>query len=68
MRSLGAIALVTLAAAHPAEAGERSHPLDCLPDRVVRWDAALPDPDSRFGAPFVPGVVLGPPGDSSALV
>jgi hypothetical protein len=39
-------------------------PVDCLPDRVVVWQAAEPAPESRFGAAFLPGVILGPPGDS----
>ena len=48
----------------PGIAAEVSWPLDCLPDRVV-WDAAGPDPQNRFGAPNLPGVVSGPPGDST---
>jgi hypothetical protein len=39
-------------------------PVDCLPDAVTLWDAAEPDPDLRFGAGLLPGLVLGPPGAS----
>jgi hypothetical protein len=41
-----------------------SHPVDCLPDEIVEWQAAEPAPETRFGAAFLPGIVLGPPGDS----
>ena len=54
-----------MAAAAGAVAGEVSLPVDCLPDRVAAWQAALPDPDLRFGAGGLPGLVLGPPGPSS---
>ncbi len=43
---------------------ERSFPVDCFPDRIANWQAALPAPESRFGAIYLPGIVLGPPGDS----
>ena len=58
---------VSLLAVALCSAGERSHPLDCLPDRVVAWEAAEPNSESRFGAVFLPGIVLGPPGDSLAF-
>jgi len=51
------------ALATPALAG-RSMRIDCLPDRLTVWDAADPEPDNRFGAALLPGVVLGPPADS----
>ncbi|MFQ5766945.1 MAG: hypothetical protein ACE5ID_03055 [Acidobacteriota bacterium] len=38
----------------------------CLPDWVAVWAAAGPSPGSRFGAGQLPGIVLGPPGNSSA--
>jgi hypothetical protein len=60
------IAGVVLLAAGSGLGFDRPFPLDCLPDRVLSWEAA--EPESRFGAPFLPGIVLGPPGDSSALV
>ena len=44
-----------------------SHPVDCLPDAVAEWQAAEPAPEARFGAVFLPGIVLGPPGDSIAI-
>jgi len=47
-----------------APAAERSYPLDCWPDRLVEWQPVAADPLSLFGAPYVPGTVLGPPGDS----
>jgi hypothetical protein len=54
---------VCLASAAPA--AEPSLPVDCLPDRVALWQAAEPSPDTRFGATSLPGIVLGPPGDSA---
>ena len=44
-----------------------SHPVDCLPDAVVLWQAAEPEPELRFGVAFLPGIVLGPPGDSISI-
>jgi Bacterial TSP3 repeat len=63
-RSGGLILLAAAFVLQPAVAGERSAPVDCFPDRVVTWDAADPDPELRFGASFLPGIVLGPPGNS----
>jgi len=63
MRAALALAFVTAAAA-PCVAG--SLPVDCFPDEVVVWLAAEPAPETRFGASFLPGIVLGPPGDSIA--
>jgi hypothetical protein len=60
------LALALAAAVAGARAGERSLPVDCFPDEVVAWNAAGPDPDLRFGASWLPGIVLGPPGDSLA--
>ena len=48
----------------PLHAGERTRPLDCLPDRVVIWQAAEPTPEARFGAANLPGIVLGVVGGS----
>ena len=31
---------------------------------MPRWEAAEPSPQSLFGAAFLPGIVLGPPGES----
>ncbi len=45
-------------------AGERSYQIDCLPDRVAVWTPVAQNPQSLFGAAFVPGIVLGPPGES----
>ncbi|RMG42520.1 MAG: hypothetical protein D6718_13830 [Acidobacteria bacterium] len=39
--------------------------MDCLPDAVVVWRAAEPNPAQRFGAQNLPGIVSGPPGDSA---
>ena len=64
VRSRGTIAGAVLLAAVGPLAAARSMPVDCLPDRVAVWQAAEPAPETRFGAAFVPGVVLGPPGDS----
>jgi hypothetical protein len=63
MRPLLAIVLLASGVA-PCVAG--SLPVDCFPDQVVVWQAAQPAPESRFGASFLPGIVLGPPGDSIA--
>jgi len=57
-------AALALAACGTVFAAERSLPVDCLPDTLHRWQAASPDPDLRFGATSLPGIVLGPPGDS----
>jgi hypothetical protein len=46
---------------------ERSHPLDCLPDRVASFEPAAANPSSLSGAQWVPGIVLGPPGSSSPV-
>jgi hypothetical protein len=59
-----AAAVVALGGVLAVPAVEPSLPVDCLPDRLVRWAAAQPDPDLRFGAASLPGIVLGPPGDS----
>ncbi len=60
-----ALLLLTLCLrALPAEAAERSYPLDCLPDRVGEWQPVAADPNSLFGATVMPGIVLGPPGNS----
>jgi hypothetical protein len=48
-----------------AQAAERSLPVDCLPDRVVSFDPVASNPAALFGAAWQPGIVLGPPGDSS---
>jgi len=67
---IGARTLVSLllpaALLSAAEAGV-SQPVDCLPDRVAVWQAAEPTPEIRFGAAFLPGIVLGPPGESVAF-
>ncbi len=60
------LAAAWLCAATPF-AGERSQPVDCLPDRLD-WSAAGPDPAARFGAANLPGIVLGPPGDSAPVI
>jgi hypothetical protein len=60
------LALVILALTAGAQAAERSLPVDCFPDEVVTWAAAGPDPELRFGAALLPGIVLGPPGSSLA--
>ena len=52
----------SLASGGPAPVATRSYPLDCLPDRV----SSASVPASAFGATLLPGIVLGPPGDSSA--
>ena len=57
---------VLLAAVGAAPAAETSRAVDCLPDEVIAW-AAEPDPDLRFGASFLPGIVLGPPGESAPI-
>ena len=46
---------------------ERSHPIDCFPDRLVVWHPVSAAPSSLFGAALLPGVVLGPPGESLAF-
>jgi hypothetical protein len=51
--------------AGPSLASERSYPVDCWPDRMVDWLPVAANPLSLFGAAFVPGIVLGPPGNSA---
>ncbi|GEM_PF-3168062 len=51
-----------------ADHAERSFPIDCFPDAVERWSAAGPDAGARYGAVNLPGIVLGPPAESSPLV
>lgn len=48
-------------------ASASAQPVDCLPDAVAQWQAAGPAPDGRYGANTLPGIVLGPPGDSSPI-
>ena len=54
-----------LAGAGAPRAAVPSFPVDCFPDRIDAWRAAEPDPDARYGAANLPGIVLGPPGDSA---
>jgi hypothetical protein len=49
----------TPAAASPAA-------VDCFADRVVEFRSAFADPAAGFGFANLPGIVLGPPGDSAA--
>ena len=66
LRSVVAVAVLTAytVGIGPALCGERSFPADCLPDRIVSWDTGDAAPSTLFGAPLLPGIVLGPPGDS----
>ncbi|MCZ6777462.1 MAG: hypothetical protein O7F16_00725 [Acidobacteria bacterium] len=57
-----AAVFVSLAAAGPATAVTR---VDCFADRVVVFDPAFEDLALGFGASRMPGIVLGPPGDSA---
>jgi len=61
------LAVAIALSAGRAAAAERSHPVDCLPDRTVSFDPVAADPSALFGAAFAPGIVLGPPGDSEAF-
>ena len=63
-RLRGLLVVVGLFAAGPLPATERSYPVDCWPDALVDWNPVAANPDSLFGAPFIPGTVLGPPADS----
>ena len=66
LRWIAVVAVCALAGGlvGPLYAGERTRPLDCLPDRVVVWQAAEPTPEARFGAANLPGIVLGVVGGS----
>jgi hypothetical protein len=44
----------------PAAAGT----VDCFADRVVSFTSGFTDPNTGFGFNVLPGIVLGPPGDS----
>jgi hypothetical protein len=61
------LVLLALGVAGLVPAAERSQPVDCLPDRVSAFDPLAASPDALFGAAYVPGIVLGPPGDSLAI-
>ena len=65
-RSGAVLVVAGLLTGGAVSAGERSYPLDCLPDRLAAWEPVGANPGSLFGAPFVPGVMLGPPGNSVA--
>ena len=69
LRALPLLSLAWFALCAPGlvPAAERSHPVDCLPDRVISFDPLATNPASLFGAAWVPGIVLGPPGDSQAI-
>lgn len=59
----GALALLlVLGAAAPAR-GEQAA-IDCFADRVVELRSGFSDPTTGFGYKNLPGIVLGPPGDS----
>lgn len=60
------VLVVVFGAIAVAGAQERSVPVDCFPDGVPRWEAAEPDPGARYGAGYVPGILVGPPGPSAA--
>lgn len=62
-RALPILALLAFAVDDGARAALPSHPLDCLPDAVATWQAV--DSSIRYGAPNVPGIVVGPPGEST---
>jgi hypothetical protein len=59
--------LLALCASGLVPAAERSHPVDCLPDRLFSFDPLATNPAALFGAAYVPGIVLGPPGDSQPI-
>jgi hypothetical protein len=56
------VAILACLANFAVSGGERSYPLDCWPDRLVEWSPSAATP--LYGAPWVPGILLGPPGDS----
>jgi hypothetical protein len=53
------------AALSPTAALASPAAVDCFADRVVEFRSALADPATGFGFANLPGIVLGPPGDSS---
>jgi hypothetical protein len=64
-RGRGATAVLLACAGSAALGGEVSLKVDCLPDRVVAWEPAATSAGANFGSSWLPGLVLGPPGDSS---
>ncbi len=54
------VALALLASGPAARAG----PVDCFADDVAAFGAAFTPPESGLRVPELPGIVLGPPGDS----
>ncbi|MEE9217993.1 MAG: hypothetical protein V3U98_02910 [Acidobacteriota bacterium] len=59
--ALSLFAAVTIGAP-TARAGPAS--VDCFADRIVEFRPAFSDPAIGFGSANLPGIVLGPPGDS----
>lgn len=55
-----ALAATLVPAAAPAAAGT----VDCFADRVVSFASGFADPNAGFRYAELPGIVLGPPGDS----
>jgi hypothetical protein len=55
-----------LAALAPPDALAVPAAVDCFADRVAEFRSGLADPAAGFGFANLPGIVLGPPGDSTA--
>ena len=56
------LAVAVILLAPPAAAGPAT--VDCFADRVADFRSAFADPSLGFGFANLPGIVLGPPGDS----
>jgi hypothetical protein len=62
---VGLASLASLAAFPPASALASPAAVDCFADRVVELRSGFTDPAAAFGFANLPGIVLGPPGDST---
>jgi hypothetical protein len=56
--------LPVLACAVAATGTAAARTVDCLADQVVAFTSGFADPNTGFRYPELPGIVLGPPGDS----
>lgn len=66
--SLRRVLLPALACAVAATGNAAARAVDCLADQVVAFTSGFADPNTGFRYAELPGIVLGPPGDSLPTV